>query len=232
MTDDDRPEPRTHLHHEPHDPHRTFSHLTGAHAFLPDPHVAVQSLPPEPSTRRIHQYGLMIGLAVLVVVCTVWLSWQYATKNREANQNAAAAHRLCRQVSNLGQSCATHASGGETGVSGDAQVPATSLTGEPIVPSRGTSPVPTDEEGVPLPFQPGEDALIVAVNVSDGRLVITFDDGARIDAGPVNEEVLAIVLKNLPTPSFAPSPTPAPDSPSPSSAGPPAPTVTPEESPT
>jgi hypothetical protein len=173
-------------------------------------------LPPEPATRRIRQQGLMIGAAVLVVVCTVWLLWSYFTKAEEAEQSQAAATKLCRQVNRLGQPCATRAPDTE-GVSGDAQLPAptASLTGTPLTPAtrnNPTAPPLTDEAGIPLAYQPGPDALIVSVNVSDGRLILTFDDGARVDAGPVNEETLAIVLRQVPSVSPSPSPSPVPES--------------------
>ncbi len=184
--------------------------------YPPDPHVEMPPLPPEPPTRRIRQYGLLFGLAVLAVVFTVWVIYSYAVKQNEAKQNAAAAHKLCRQLNNVGQPCATREVGAPPdGVSGDAALPAptASLEGTPVTPSRRgpTDPLRTDEQGIPQAFQPSEGALIVAVNVAEGRLVLTFDDGARVDAGPVNEDTLAFVLKAV---SASPSPSPSPVIPS------------------
>lgn len=168
------------------------------------------TLPPEPVTRRIHQYGLMIGLAVLVVVFTVWVSWSYSTKRHEAQRNAQAASVLCRQLTEVGQPCAAQPVSEDEGVSGAAQMPAptASLEGSAVAPSRG-GPLPTDENGVPQAFQPGEDAQIVNVQVYEGRLLLTFDDGARVDAGQVNEDRLAIVVKPSSSPSPSPSPSPS-----------------------
>lgn len=193
-------------------------------------------LPPEPPTRRIHQYGLMIGLAVLVLVFTVWISWSYGTKRHEAQQNAEAAGKLCRQLNHVGQPCATRAAGGEEGSSADAALPAptSSLEGVPLPPTRrsSTAALPTDANGIPQAFQPAEDALIISVNVQEGRLVLTYDDGARVDAGPVNEETLAIVLKTVPSPSPSPSPSPVdPSFPPGADAPDPTDTASPEESP-
>lgn len=193
-------------------------------------------LPPEPATRRIRQQGIMIGAAVLVMVCTVWILWAYLSKNEEAQQSQAAASKLCRQLNRVGQPCVTRAPGQE-GVSGDAQLPAPTapLTGSalsPTKPRNPDAPIPTDAEGVPQAFQPGPDALIVSVSVSEGRLILAFDDGARVDAGPVNEQTLAIVLKTIPSISPSPSPSPVTESASPSDT--PSPTgeaTTPQETP-
>lgn len=205
----------------------------------PPPLVLVhETLSSEPPTRRIRQYGLMMGFAVLAVVFTVWLIWSYAGQHREAKQNAAAATKLCRQLNNVGQPCATQPAGDVAGVSGDAQLPAptASLGGVPLAPSgrSPTDPLPTDEDGIPQAYQPSEGALIVSVNVQEGRLILTFDDGARLDAGAVNEQTLAIVLKSVPSPSPSPSPSPvlrpaAGESTTPSPAA--SPEVSPEESP-
>ncbi len=204
------------------------------------PEIHPPPLPPEPATRRIHQYGIMIGLAVLVIVFTIWLAYSYQVKQDQARQSTAAAHKLCRQLTNVGQPCATlPPNSGEQGVSGDAAMPAptASLEGSAVAPSRKPGdPLPTDEDGIPQAFQPGDNALIVSVHVSEGRLILTFDDGARIDAGPVNEETLAIVLTALATISPSPSPSPVLSSPPPGADAPdPAPTgasPTPQESPT
>ncbi len=208
-----RPEPRPRTDHE---------HLTSSFPTLPE-HTIHEPLAAEPATRRIHQYGLMMALAVLVIVFAVWLVWSYQVKQDEAKQNAAAAHSLCRQLSHVGQPCVARVAGEQSGVSGDAAVPAptAALTGSPLT---------TDENGVPQAYQPGEDALIVAVHVAEGRLILTYDDGARVDAGPVNEETLAIVLANDPTATPWPGPSlPGASSPgaSPSGASPtPAPGAT------
>lgn len=188
----------------------------------------------EPPTRRIHQYGLMVGLAVLVVVFAVWLIWAYGSTRQEAQQNAAAAGKLCRQLNNVGQPCATRAAGGDA-VSGDAQLPAptASLQGSALTPGRrsATAPLPTDENGIPQAFQPAEGALIISVTVQDGRLILAFDDGARLDAGAVNEARLAIVLQTVPSISPSPSPSPVVDSATPSQSEPPSDSPSPEESP-
>lgn len=194
-------------------------------------------LPPEPATRRIRQYGIMIGAAVLVVVFAVWLIWGYFAKADEAHKSTQAATKLCRQLNRVGQPCATHAP--DQGVSGDAVLPAPTapLTGSPLAPAprnNPTAPLPTDEAGVPLAYQPGPDALIVNVTVVEGRLVLTFDDGARVDAGPVNEETLAIVLRSVPSISPSPSPSPSPVTQSASPSEVPSPTgesPTPQETP-
>lgn len=200
---------------------------TSEHPILTEHH----QLPAEPPTRRIHQYGLMIGLAVLVVVFAVWLVWSYGQSQHESDQNAAAANKLCRQLNNVGQPCATRpVTDAEEGNSGDAAVPelpapTSSLTGTPLAPSSRsvTDPVRTDSAGNPQAFAPGPDALIVSVTVQEGRLVLTFDDGARVDAGPVDEDTLAIVLRTAPSilPSHQPiSPPPGADAPDPTDTGP------------
>lgn len=202
------------------------------------PAVVVHELTPEPPTRRIRQYGLMMGFAVMAVVFTVWLIWSYASQHRESQQNAAAATKLCRQLNNVGQPCATQPAGEVAGVSGDAQLPAptASLQGVPLAPTgrSSTDALPTDENGIPQAYQPAEGALIVSVNVQEGRLILTFDDGARLDAGAVNEQTLAIVLKSVASPSPSPSPSPVPrpaagESTTPSEAA--SPQASPEESP-
>ncbi len=209
---DSGPEPRPEPRPDPR-PRTDHEHHTSSFPTLPD-HTIHEPLTPEPATRRIHQYGLMIGLGVLVVVFAVWLLWSYQVKQDEAKQNAAAAASLCRQLSHVGQPCAARVAGEQNGVAADAAIPA------PTAPLTG-SPLTTDENGVPQAYQPGDDALIVAVHVAEGRLILTYDDGARVDAGPVNEETLAIVLANdptatpwpgpsLPGPSQSRTPTPGP----------------------
>lgn len=215
-----------------HDPHAELPH----HQDIPPPVYHPPTMSPEPPTRRVHQYAFMVGCGVVVVVCTVWLIVSYITRTNEANQSTEAAQRLCRQLNTVGQPCSTHAPGTVEGVSGDPQMPApaASLTGSPVAGSRAPGdPPPTDGEGIPQAFQPSEGALIISVNVQEGRLVLTFDDGARVDAGPVNEETLAIVLRTLP--SISPSPSPSPsypagaDGPDPTDTA--SPEATPQESP-
>lgn len=171
-----------------------------------DPHIYPELLP-EPANRRLRQYAVMAAVAVFAVVCTVWLIWSYAGAQKESEHNAAAADKLCKQLLGLGQPCAAKPEAAE-GVAKQAAVPAATaaLTGSPL-PSLGPGGVvPTDENGVAQAYQPTEGALIVAVGVQEGRLIVTFDDGARLDAGPVNEETLAIVLRQVVSPAPSASP--------------------------
>lgn len=183
-------------------------------------HVEAPALSAEPPLRRVRQYAFMVACAMLVVVFGVWLVWSWASQREQAQEQAQAAKNYCRQLVGLGQNCQA-APGEREGVSNQAAVPAPtgSLSGDPVAPSRSPgAPAPTDENGVPLAYSPGEGALITAVGVEAGRLVLTFDDGARLDAGPVNEQTLAIVLKQVPAASPSPVPSPAP---APSREGPP-----------
>jgi hypothetical protein len=170
----------------------------------------------------------MAALVCMALVFLVWVTWSWHTARRESDANANAAQQLCDQVNDLGQPCAAQPS---NAVSGAAVVPIA-----PPAPLGGTGPTrgpgeppPTDEHGVPQAYQPASDALIVSVTVDAGRLVLGYSDGARVDAGPVDEQTLAIVLRSAPSASPSPAPSPVSDSPSPSDAPSPSGEGTPKE---
>jgi hypothetical protein len=159
---------------------------------------------PEPATRRLRQYGILAGITVLVIVFAVWTLVSYRNQHEQASHNAAAADKLCRQLVGLGQPCANGAATGDTGVSGAAIIPAPAASASftPLKPVKGATAAPTDANGVAQAFQPGPDALIVAAAIDGGRLLLTFDDGARVDAGPVDGAQFSVLLR----PSASPSP--------------------------
>lgn len=168
------------------------------------------SLSTEPPARRLRQFGLLAALTVLVVVCAVWLLASYHHQTRQADANAKAADRLCKQVTALGQPCAAQpAPDGVSTPQAVVPIPAVSASLTPVTPGAGA---PTDESGgVPQAYQPGPDSPVVAISAQGDRLILTYADGARVDAGPVDLATLAIVLRaQLPaSPSASPSPSPA-----------------------
>lgn len=174
-----------------------------------DPTGTFTPLGDEPVGRRLRQHTVLAFLACAAVACAVWLMWSWLDTREAADHNAQAAAKLCRQVNRLGQPCITQPSA--DGLASDAVVPGVTagLTGSPVTPAgRPPDTVPTDDAGVALPFQPGTDAMVTAVTVEENRLILTYSDGARLDAGPVDAERLAIVLRT--TVSSSPSPSPSP----------------------
>jgi hypothetical protein len=169
----------------------------------------------EPSARRLRQFGFLAALTVLVVVFAVWLLVSWNHKQDEAKDNAAAANQLCKQLTTLGQPCAAQAvtDGVSTPQAVVPVLPGASASLMPVSPGAN-GVAPTDENGVPQAYQPGPDALVVAVGVAHDRLILTYSDGARVDAGPVDLATLAIVLRAQvsaspsPFPSASPSPSP------------------------
>ena len=197
-------------------------------------------LPPEPSGRRLRQYFVLAVLSVVVVFCAVW-GWQSARTNHKATQaNAAAADALCKQLIALGQPCSAVAPEATQGAAIVPAVPASPGVLSPLAPGAGSTNGPTNEAGVPQAYAPGDDALIVAVGVERNQLILTFSDGARVAAGPVDATQLSIVLRASPTvsvsPSASPSPSPSPspitESDRPSLTDSPTDLVSPEENPT
>ncbi len=216
---DEKREPETlesHPHREHTGQHSEFERHEFEHHHIPaDPPTLFASLPPEPPARRMRQYAVMFVCAVLIVVFGVWLLYGYAVQRSTAEHNAAAAKKLCRQLVGLGQACADQpVTGPRDEVANQAAVPAPTdeLTGSPLPAGRVPGdPAPTDENGIPQAYQPSEGALIISVSVQEGRLILNFDDGARLDAGAVNEDLLSIVLRQLaPSASVSVSPSPSP----------------------
>lgn len=163
-------------------------------------------LPEEPAARRLRHTAFLAALSVLVVVCVVWLLASYHHQTRQADANAQAADRLCRQVTALGQPCATQAVPDGVATQAVVPLPAVSVSLTPVTPRPGATGAPTDEHGVPQAYEPGPDAQIVAISVAGAhRLILTYSDGARVDAGPVDVAALAIVLRNQSPPSPSPS---------------------------
>lgn len=179
----------------------------------------------EPGESRLRRHGVTVGLTIATLAFVGWLALTDHSTRRDADRNALAAQRLCEQVTALGQPCVTGT--GPAGGQPQAVVPlATAPTGVGQGSTGGT-----DQPGVPQAYQPDTDALIVAVSVHGGRLILTYDDGSRVDAGPVDPAVLAIVLNASPaSPSAAPSASPAfsptPPGTSPADAGTPSPGTT------
>lgn len=198
-------------------------------AILRGPGGFPQPLLPEPPGRRLRQYMMLGLLTAAVVACALWMIWAQHTTRQQAQANAEAAEQLCRQVSQLGQPCAVAPSDNQAVATAQAVAPIASASLTAVAPASG-APAPTDENGVPQAFAPGPGAMIVAIGVNAGELILTYDDGARVDAGPVDLAKLAIVLRTVA--SVAPSPVP-PVSPTPSpSPSPVTDSSAPEQSPT
>lgn len=188
------------------------------HPLDPDATVVIHTeprpAPPAPG-HRARQYGILSGLVVLVIVFAVILVWLNIDHTRDAQKSKAAATKACAQVVQLGQPCAAANDIAEVGgVSGDAVVPNPVATKSfhPVGPtprptrSGGVSVAPTDAAGVPQAFQPAADAGIVAMAITGGHLILTYDDGARVDAGLVKGDLMSLTLGATRTPSPSPVP--------------------------
>lgn len=162
--------------------------------------MATFDVPPRDARRRRHVW--MAALSVFALVLLGRLLLDSVATHRDAATNAEAANRLCRQVVSLGQSCATH------------PPPVAGVTGAALAPAPVTSVAPTDENGVPQAYQPAPDALIVAVTLDAGHLVLTWSDGARVDAGPASDQI-SVILHAPPGTPTPPAATPRPPTPTP-----------------
>lgn len=177
---------------------------------------------------RLRSYAILGAITALIIACVVWAWATAASTHRQAEANARVATKLCKQINELGQPCVT-----PTGdvPSGAAIVPAlpASPSFSPLpragaTATTGSTKRPGVEAGQEgnqgqayAPGLPAPGAEIVAVTVQAGALVLTYDDGSRVDAGPVDLTRLAIVLHGATESSPSPSPSPVVSvSPSPS----------------
>lgn len=159
--------------------------------------------------RRLRQYMVLGLLTTAVIAFAIWVIWQNHTAHQEARANAQAAEQLCRQVNQLGQPCAAAPSDAQAVATAQAVAPMASASLTPLAPAPGTTTgggAPTDAAGVPQAYAPGPGAMVVAIGVGNGELILTYSDGARVDAGPVDLSTLAIVLHGAPVISISPSP--------------------------
>lgn len=190
----------------------------------------VRAPAPEASQERLRNYAILAAITALIVACAIWAWWTATQTHRQAEASARAATRLCKQINQLGQACLAPSQDVPSGAAIVPALPAQSPTLTlltPAPPGDGT-PAPTrtgggQEASQGQAYVPGAGTQITAITVQDGELILTFSDGARADAGPVDLTRLAFVLhgatETVISPSAYPSPSPSPSvtvSPSPS----------------
>ncbi len=179
------------------------------------PGEVAAALFPEPSPRRVRQIligALITACAVMRALVCIHLT---VTRQRERDKATNVALELCEQVEGVGQRCAADpATLPWADPGGDRALP-TSGAGPPALqplppryrPGPPAGSAPTDgESGTAQAAMPATDAAVTTVEVIGGRLVLTYDDGSRVDAGPVAGDLFTILRQPSPTPTPSRSP--------------------------
>ncbi len=191
------------------------------------PHEVAAALLPEPSPRRVRQIvvgAILTALALLLAIVCIHLT---VTRQQERDRATDVALVLCDQVEGTGQRCERDPAS-LPWAPADARALDTEAAGPPVLqplppryaPGDPAASTPTDEEsGTAQAAIPASDAAVTTVEVKEGRLVLSYDDGSRVDAGPVAGDLFTILRRATPTPTPTHPPTTPSATPDPSPTG-------------